>query len=223
MRLTREYFIFAVLFLAVACAAFFLLPFAEVWLPFAFAPVYFRAFVWSSAYYFALGLAGISLVLLVRMDLVRERFTRFALYGLAAGMIALAWSDIDRGQQGSIAWAGQSKANLAAFDRAVQIHARKQGRPIFYYFHADWCEICPEFERNVLPRVAAETAPFVAVKMDVTDFDRWHGYIHGEYGVEATPTVILRDREGHVLAGTHFTGTHVSIRALQTALRTLGE
>lgn len=213
------------LFALGAAAGLFALPSAENFLPIGFAPVYFRAFVWSTAYSFALGLAGGSLFLLVRMGVAQDTLLRFALYGLALGMVVFSFSDMSRGGNERIAWygtGGKDRANLIAFDREVQARALAEGKPIFYYFRADWCDICPDFERNVLPRVAGDTEPFLAVKMDITDFERWHPYLHGVYGVEATPTVVLRDRNGQLLTGTHFTGEHVSIRALQAALHTLG-
>lgn len=204
-----------------ALLVFLAAPFGEAFVPAGFAPVYLRAFFWPSAYSFIAGLAGIFLFLVLRLGFARARPARAALFGLALGLIAFSLGQVSRVPDHRIAWVSSPQSHLVRLDREVQARAAREGRPILYYFRADWCDICPDFERLILSRVARDTAPYLAVKMDVTDFERWHEYLESEYGVEATPTVILRDRAGRILTGTRFTGEHISVRALRTALHAL--
>ncbi len=209
------------LFFAVTLVVVFsLVPYAESFLPLKFAPVYLREFEWPSAYSFSAGLLGLLIFGLARLGLGRERpAARAVLYGMSAALVLFAFTRVERFEPGSVAWLQTREPDLVALDRNSRAVAARQNLPILYYFRADWCPTCPEFERHVLGRVAAEAAPFLAVQMDVTDFERWHAYIKKEYDVEATPTIVLRDRAGRVLKGTHFTGEHVSLRALRSALR----
>ncbi len=113
---------------------------------------------------------------------------------------------------------------LVKLDRLARFQARAANKPILYYFRADWCPNCPDFERYVLasPVFAAALRDFVLVKMDVTDFEKLRAYVDRNYGVHGTPTVVFRDRNGRIVSGATVNGAHVSYRLFGKLLETVG-
>jgi thioredoxin:protein disulfide reductase len=105
-------------------------------------------------------------------------------YGVGAGGART------RARAATFAWAHDLDAAVA--------QARAQGRPMIIDFWADWCTACKELDRDVWadPRVQAEAARFVAVKVDGTvESDRFTA-VSDRFGIIGLPTVVLLDPHG---------------------------
>ncbi|HYD41664.1 MAG TPA: cytochrome c biogenesis protein CcdA [Anaeromyxobacter sp.] len=94
--------------------------------------------------------------------------------------------------------AAASFAWMHDYDAAVQ-RARAEGKPMILDFWAEWCAACKELDRTVWadPRVRAEAARFVAVKIDGTEYtDTFDAIAAKKYAVPGLPTVIFLDARG---------------------------
>jgi thiol:disulfide interchange protein DsbD len=106
---------------------------------------------------------------------------------------------------GAGAGAARERARAAAsfawmhdYDAAIQL-ARAEGRPMILDFWAEWCAACKELDRTVWadPRVRAEAARFVAVKVDGTDgSDAFNAIAVDRFGIVGLPTVVFIDPHG---------------------------
>ncbi len=105
-------------------------------------------------------------------------------YGIGAGGAR------ERARAATFAWQHD-------YDAAVAL-ARAEKRPMIIDFWADWCTACKELDRNVWadPRVRAEAARFVALKLDGTDGSDRFNAIVDRFGVVGLPTVVLLDPQG---------------------------
>jgi thiol:disulfide interchange protein DsbD len=76
--------------------------------------------------------------------------------------------------------------------------ARAEGRPVIVDFWAEWCVACKELDRTAWadPRVRAEAARFVAVKLDGTDGSEEFQALSEKYGIVGMPAVIFIDPRG---------------------------
>jgi thiol:disulfide interchange protein DsbD len=76
--------------------------------------------------------------------------------------------------------------------------ARAEGRPVIIDFWAEWCTACKELDKIAWadPRVRAEAARFVAVKVDGTDSTDAVAAIQERYAVQGMPTVVFIDSRG---------------------------
>jgi thiol:disulfide interchange protein DsbD len=76
--------------------------------------------------------------------------------------------------------------------------ARREGRPLLVDFWAEWCVACKELDRFVWsdPRVQANAARFVALKLDGTDDSPAFQALVEKYGVQGMPTVVFVDDRG---------------------------
>ncbi len=183
-------------------------------------PIQVGVFFWENPIFFLALLAGVFLVVLARFVWVYRQDNRSLARALAVSGLALLGLGISTARVlGPVAletFAFADSRNLPALDRAAQVHARRVGRPILYYFRADWCTHCPDFERYRLrsPLVSEALARFVVVRMDLTDFDRWKKYASDEFGVHGTPSLVLRDRKGRlrppVIEGDDLTATQLN-------------
>jgi thiol:disulfide interchange protein DsbD len=113
-----------------------------------------------------------------------------ALVVLAVVYAAGAADARERSRAGGLAWTHDEPAALAL--------ARAEGRPVILDFWADWCVACKELDRTAWadPRVRAEAARFVAVKVDGTDDTPAFQALSEKYGIVGMPTVVLLDGHG---------------------------
>ncbi len=76
--------------------------------------------------------------------------------------------------------------------------AKAERRPVIVDFWAEWCTACKELDRTAWsdPRVRAEAARFVAVKVDGTDDTPEFQALVAKYGVVGMPTVLFIDGRG---------------------------
>lgn len=79
--------------------------------------------------------------------------------------------------------------------------ARREGRPLFVDFAAEWCLPCKELELKTFadPRVAAQLRRFVLLRIDCTDPDDRIEAIKGRYGAATLPTVVVTSSDGKEL------------------------
>lgn len=122
------------------------------------------------------------------------RFAKVAGIVLLVGGIVYADGASDarerRRAEAGLAWLHDEGAALAL--------ARREGRPVIIDFWADWCAACKELDRGAWadPRVRAEAARFVAVKLDGTDDSDAFQKVTAKYGVVGMPTVVFIDPLG---------------------------
>ena len=93
-------------------------------------------------------------------------------------------------------WARGSESGIEftqGLDAALQQSAA-DGKPVAVFFHAVWCPVCTRMKRETLrsPELASMADRFVWVDVDI---DRKLSTTR-EYGVDATPTIILIDPAG---------------------------
>jgi thiol:disulfide interchange protein DsbD len=76
--------------------------------------------------------------------------------------------------------------------------AKAEGRPVILDFWAEWCVACKELDRTAWadPRVRAEAARFVAVKVDGTEGTPAFEALTAKYGIVGMPTVLFIDSRG---------------------------
>jgi len=76
--------------------------------------------------------------------------------------------------------------------------AKREGKPIFLDFRADWCTICREFEENIFPdpQVSEILADFALVRIDATTTTDDVDKLLRRFNVIGLPTLIFMDRNG---------------------------
>ncbi|MCB1306579.1 MAG: hypothetical protein KDK30_00290 [Leptospiraceae bacterium] len=179
-----------------------------------------RFVYWPNGLSFIFMLLGVSgfLVLLIWRHYHRLSLFPFAV-PLALLISLIPFTKISTGEP--LRWTPLEAGTefLPAVDLAAQKLARRENRPILYYFHADWCSGCPDFERYVLgdPLLSRKMEPFIKVKMDGTDH-KWAEYLKANFGVIGFPAVAIRTRDNEIIGGPQFMGLDLSRRALINAL-----
>jgi thiol:disulfide interchange protein DsbD len=86
--------------------------------------------------------------------------------------------------------------------------AKAHNKPVMIDFTADWCAACKELERETFidEKVRAESARFVAMKLDATEVDEEMEKLWKRYGVLGLPAVIFIDSNGSILEQPRVTG-----------------
>src|SRR5262249_42333718 len=81
--------------------------------------------------------------------------------------------------------------------------ARAAGRPVLIELSAGWCAGCRVVEKEALrdAAVARAAAPFVALRVDVTD-----DALAGRFGVDALPTFLFLGSDGAEAPGSRLVG-----------------
>lgn len=102
----------------------------------------------------------------------------------------------------------------------AESRALAAGQPMIVDFTAAWCGACKELDKHTFadPRVAAEAARFVAVKVDAThDDDPEVARVLARFAVRGLPTVLLFDAKGkEVRRFTDFVGPDDFLAALRS-------
>ena len=189
-------------------------------------PVFYRIYRWESALAFGSLIAGGTLWLIVSIAR-RYRRPRRTIAGIgrgtALGLLFFAATSMGIARPQPVSWDAVPgspdflpEREQAAFAMADQSH-----RPILFYFHADWCASCEDFERYVLgnPEIAADLEPYLKVRIDATDTHRWGAYLEHRFRVTAIPAVVVRDRAGNLLTELRLHGEHVPIESLRDLLQ----
>jgi thiol:disulfide interchange protein DsbD len=94
---------------------------------------------------------------------------------------------------------GEKRLTWETSEKIAVAKAKAEKRPLLIDFTADWCAACKELSKHTFadPRVMAEAAHFVAVKIDATDDeDPQIDAVKGKYKVVGLPTVVIVDAEG---------------------------
>lgn len=183
-----------------------------------FDPVFLRIYAWESGYDFALTALGLALIagaLLARRyagdgDLARRLRAAGLLWGSGAALLLVSFASFSIARPLALNWRPMPAPSadnpfwLPELERSVRATARAEERPILYYFHADWCAECPDFERYVLgnPLAGELLQEYVLVRVDLSEFDKWSAYVQKSYGVSVLPAAAIRDRQGRLLPQT---------------------
>jgi thioredoxin:protein disulfide reductase len=88
-------------------------------------------------------------------------------------------------------------------EAAAQREAQATGKLMVVYFTASWCTACKELEKETWPdsRVQASLTRFVAVSVDVTDYeDPTSVLLETKYHVVGLPAVVIADSSGKEIA-----------------------
>ncbi len=183
-----------------------------------FDPVFLRIYAWESGYDFTLAAAGLVLsvgALIMRRhagdgDRTRRLRGAGALWGVGAAFLIISFGSFSIARPLTLTWqptpapTADNPFWLPELERSVRETARANKRPVLYYFHADWCAECPDFERFVLgnPLAAELLQEYALVRVDLSEFDKWSAYVQKNYGVTALPAAAIRDRQGRLLPQT---------------------
>ncbi len=242
----RSYLLFAIILLASLTFGALILVSVAPYLPGADVPVQFRIYHWQSGVFFSYLLAALAVFAVSRMLFAygyvsgRDASGRPSAWNgaatglaLAALLVSLSGFELDRPQR--LDWTalraettpGEAAAPNApdAFWLPQQVRrsavlGREEGRPVLYYVYADWCPSCPDFEKFVLgsPQIRDELQEYIKVKLDVSDYDRWGGYVEKTFRTHGVPALAVRDRSGKILPRS-ITGEHVAMEAVRSLLR----
>ncbi|MFT3772099.1 MAG: thioredoxin family protein [Minicystis sp.] len=87
-------------------------------------------------------------------------------------------------------------------ERDAREKARRLGLPLLVWVRAEWAATALEMERKTWaePRVVQAAAPFVALRLDVTEAEGDAELLAQRYAVDSMPATILFDASGHKAA-----------------------
>ena len=93
------------------------------------------------------------------------------------------------------------KINWQDYSKELIEIAKKQKRPVFIDFYADWCAACVQMVRTTFkdPTVIEETKRFIAIKVDNTNSTPLGDKALKDFGVVSLPTFIFIDSNGKVV------------------------
>jgi thioredoxin:protein disulfide reductase len=180
--------------LMLALALYFAMPLVDLGLPHQRNPGWLAVALASLVVGLALGAVHLSF----HTPSTMVRLRKAAGIVLATGGLvgAILWAEaLPPGAQ--IAWIDDD------YERATDI-ARTDQRPMLVDFGADWCKACKEIEHGALsdPRVVAEAARFVPVRIDLSTGkdtpDKWA--LLADYEQQGLPLVVLHHSDGREAA-----------------------
>ncbi|MCB1138704.1 MAG: thioredoxin family protein [Leptospiraceae bacterium] len=100
--------------------------------------------------------------------------------------------------------------------------AEREGRPVLYYFHADWCTHCHELEHRLSRQSTLDQLDaFLLVSIDVTH-EKAFAQANSSFGLNQVPALAFANRHGKRLP-VLLEGAHFPQSALLDILHTLGE
>ena len=215
---------FLILFLAGFCSA--LLPL--VFLTSTGEPVSYRVFFWDSTLSFVATFFGFCMSLFgflwrkYRLA-TKDAFLSPLFFGLSFACLLAGFSEFRIRRPAPVPFFVSEAADLSSLERDALQRSRAEKRPVIYYFYADWCEACPDFERFVLgnPLIAPLLPSFLVVKLDVSDIERFEEHVQLQYAVTGLPALAFRDSQGRLLRSASLVGEHLSIRELRGFLEQL--
>lgn len=206
-------------------------------------PVAFRIFYWGNRIDF---FAGITAILLFSLTLFPARFDQSGKSGVdffptffvrfVAGILlyfSIAGMQIHR--PAPVAWfkPGISESLKAGEERFSPVELEDylikkiaiEKKPVVYFFSADWCLHCPDFEKFVIrsPRLTDLLKEFICVKMDLTQFDKYEAFIEERFGIHSIPSLAFRNRQGRLLNDLSIKGDSISVESLGELLKKIKE
>ncbi len=98
------------------------------------------------------------------------------------------------------AWPQPVELNFAAYQDSLIQQAKKEGKPVFIDFSANWCLPCKELEIKTFPdaRVREELKPWVLLKADLTQYSSGPvEELKKHYGIQGVPTLIFLGADGN--------------------------
>jgi len=176
-------------------------------------PIRYRIYLWQSGIDFIYGFASLFLYILARS--YRGRRSGLWLLGGALGLLLMFVTGITVVRTAKIKWDNYAGAPEALATYGNKIQANAHPGPILYFFHADWCAECDDFERFVIgsPCVQKYFFRFYPVRVDVTDFELWHETLERFIGTDGVPSIAFQERNGDLFPS-HLVGEHISHRLL---------
>ncbi len=180
-----------------------------------FNPAYYRVFFWQSGLSFFMG--PLSLLVFVFGYLVKRRESSlfsWSLFGLSLALAIFCFMGLEIRRPTKINWdiQMQPQEDLATVVSRARSQAKLAGKPILFYFYANWCPSCPDFERFVLahPHLQKVSHGYFKCRLDVTDMQRWHLYLERNFLKITVPAVAIYSRQGKALYPV-LRGEHVSL------------
>lgn len=109
------------------------------------------------------------------------------------------------------------------YNARILEEARKNGQPVLLEFTADWCPPCEELEKHTFSdeSVIEATRPFVAVRVDVTDYESAQSQqLRARFGITGVPEILFLNGRGEEIRPARvvgFVGPNDFVRRLQFA------
>lgn len=127
--------------------------------------------------------------------------------GLAATLLFTpdAVSSVERDDAGAMTARRADRVVWADFGTGLD-RARREGRPVLAYFYAGWCGYCKRMDRDTWghPGVIERMDDVTAVRVNIDQTQPVNGFSGAElaarYGVHGTPSQLLLDENGDVVA-----------------------
>jgi thiol:disulfide interchange protein DsbD len=156
-------------------------------------------------------------------------FYSLAILAIIAG-IYLGWIDKNTGAKGFklvrnvmgvlliclgvfIGWPADSQADAGIpwvkFQSELLVQAKEQKKPVILDFYADWCIPCKELDKFTFsdPRVIAQTADFVTLKVDLTSFQSEQtSRLRERFDIKGVPTILFLSSSGEEISDIRLTG-----------------
>jgi thioredoxin:protein disulfide reductase len=117
----------------------------------------------------------------------------------------IATGQIEQQSGDSLAFA---KVESADELREALLQASLQGRPVMFYFTADWCVVCKELERYTYRDAGVVRAlrDFVLIKADVTDNNAADRELLRRYELFGPPAILFFDAQASELRNLRLVG-----------------
>jgi len=191
-----------------------------------FNPLYYRVFYMGNSIDFIFGvfsilffISGISFR--CRKNSEDSSLCRNILFGASFAGAVFFISGLSMIRPALIAWDRIEFESPDALENYTQNARQSFQKPVLYFFHADWCLTCDDYERYVLgnPETSGLLVNYLKVKVDVTDYENWHLYMDETFALEAVPSAGIQGKNGRYFRHTNLAGEDVPLIYFRAVLK----
>ena len=168
--------------------------------------IIFQGFEWSNTWFFLSGPCALLLLLWSVLDKNNKR--RWGGSIVASGLFLVFALSARPLVYGELKFHSSLSATdvETAYRESLDL-SRNTGRPVLYYFHADWCSNCEELIRRLERKdILRRLDSFILVSIDVTE-EREYEKARSIFGLNAVPSLAFAESGellNFILAGVSF-------------------